>query len=107
MHQAVSGGSCKVFETLLQFGILLDEMNSRKHQIEDLATDPGIQALIRQYRGTKKDPLTNKKFEVGEIKYFCAISRKFYKKESVKHYWIYEDHTSMDREKLECRSTKC
>jgi hypothetical protein len=42
----VSGGNPKVFRTLLQYGILLDEMNSRKHYILDLATNKEIYDLI-------------------------------------------------------------
>ena len=46
MHQAVSGGDPRILSCLLQYGILLDEMNSRKHYILDLATDKDIYGLI-------------------------------------------------------------
>ena len=82
-------------------------MNSRKHFIEDLATNNEIKALIKQYHGTKEDSYSKEKFEKGEMKYFCAISRKFYKESSVKKYWIYETHMSLKKEKLECRSHGC
>ena len=58
-------------------------MNSRKHFIEDLATVPEIKNLIAQYFNTEEDCLCKEKFEKGEIKYFCNIDRKFYKKKSV------------------------
>lgn len=103
MHQAVSGGDLKVFECLLQWGILLDEMNSRKHFIEDLATNKAVKALITQYKLTKADPLSKHKFTVGEMKYFCGICKKFFSEASVKKCWVFETHQSLKKEKLETR----
>lgn len=73
MHQAVAGGDLKVFECLLQYGILLDEMNSRKHFIEDLATNKAVDTLIKQYQCTKIDSSNKNPFEAGETKFYCAI----------------------------------
>ena len=75
MHQAVSGGNSEVFKTLLQYGIYLDEQNSRKHTIYDLATDENILDLIELHKSAKTDSSLHQKFDEFQKKYFGGMRR--------------------------------
>jgi len=70
----------------------LEEKNSRKHSILDLATDPNIKHLLKMYFKTKEDSFSKEKFEPLEVKYLCGISEKFFKKKNVKQFWSFETH---------------
>ena len=67
-------------------------MNSRKHSIIDLATDPSIHAILKKYYNTKVDYFSKEKFEEGEIKHLCGISKKFVKQKNCKLFWTYESY---------------
>ncbi len=104
---AVSGGDINVFECLLQYGVHLDEVNSRKHSIEDLTTDERILTLIEQYQLVKEDPHAKIPFEEEELKFLCGICKRFFKQGSVKTHWLFEQETSLDKEMLETRCFDC
>jgi len=47
--------------------------------------------------------MTTKKFEDGEMKHWCVITKKFYKAGSGKLHNIFESHLALNREKIEWR----
>lgn len=106
IHQAVSGGSVEVVETLLQYGIRIDSKNNRGHTVFDLCTEPRILHYLKQYQEQTQCAGTGRPFSPKEIKYLCIITGKYYSKEGSELYWIYANKDATEPEKLERRSEK-
>jgi len=106
IHQAVSGGSVEVVETLLQYGIRIDYKNNRGHTVFDLCTEPKILQYLKEYEIATICPETHKHFGPNDIKYLCIITGKYYSKDATALLWIYATKDSTDPEKLERRSNK-
>lgn len=50
---AAAGGASEIFRSFLQYGVTLDNKNSRGHMAKDLTTQPDILRLIAKQEATK------------------------------------------------------
>lgn len=50
---AAAGAAPEIFKAFLQYGVTLDNRNSRGHTAKDLTTEPEILKLITKHEQTK------------------------------------------------------
>ena len=107
MHLAASGGSLKIFQALMMYGVSIDGKNARNHEVIDLATNKEIIELIRAHKSTTECAKCGKTFNDMLTKHWCSTCKKFYCTDNYKIEWTWETHESTERERLDGKCITC
>lgn len=107
VHMAASSNSLETLQSILEWGVTTHQKNSRGHYALDLTTEDSMKTLLSDFQSTTLCEISNKPLEHEEIKYLCHFCKKYYSKDAVKMYWMYEHESDEEKDRPEMRCKRC
>jgi len=104
---AASSNNLQTLQSILEWGVTMHQKNSRGHYALDLTTEESMKTLLRDFDATTQCEITKKQLSGEEIKYLCHFCKKYYSKDAVKMYWMYEHESDEEKDRPEMRCKVC